>query len=274
MVRLRRFRPVLEHPVVLTALLALVLALIVVPWALVLAIEPKTTGLVSIDADIYFAARDRWLADGTWYLPRQLEGPYEIEIGDVLYPPVLLWILLPFRVLPSALWWVIPLAITAWAIVRIRPPRWSWPLLLLCLAWGPAMAQIVKGNPVMWVMAALSVAVAMGWPSTLVLLKPSLFPFAFIGVRRRAWWLQLALLGVLSLPVLGLTLLYPQVILDSRGGGLLYSFHDVPLLLLPVIAGFATGKLALPRGSRRFGRPAPQPAHDGTIRASGDSIVT
>ncbi len=76
-----------------------------------------------------------------------------------------------------------------------------------------------------------------------MLLKPSLLPFAFIGVRRRSWWIQLGALGLLSLPVLGLTLLYPQVILDSRGGGLLYSLNDVPLLVLPVLAGFAAGRL-------------------------------
>ena len=231
-----------------TALVLLVLATIVVPWILALQLQPATKDLVAIDANIYFKATDRWLADGTWYLPRQLQGPYEIQIGDVLYPPILLYLLLPFQVLPDALWWVIPLAIAGAAIVRIRPPRWSWPLLLLCLAWGPAMGQIVKGNPVMWVMAALSVSIAMGWPSTLVLLKPSLFPFALIGIRRRAWWLQLGLLGLLSLPVLGLTLLYPQVILDSRGGGILYSLNDVPLLVLPVLAGLAAGRF-------RAGRP-------------------
>jgi hypothetical protein len=181
-------------------------------------------------------------------------------------------------------------------MVRIHPPRWSWPLLLLLLAWGPAMAQVVKGNPVMWVMAALAVSIAMGWPSTFVLLKPSLFPFALIGIRRRAWWLQLGLLGLLSLPVLALTLLYPQVILDSRGGGLLYSIDDAPLLLLPVVAGLAAGKLQVPRrhghptaaresvdslvrtgsagSAESIERPAQQPAHAASNGAPGDSIAT
>ncbi len=245
----------------------LVLAVIVVPWLLALRLQPATRDLIAIDANIYFDAAGRWLADGTWYLPRQLQGPYDIQIGDVLYPPILLYLLLPFQVLPRALWWAIPLAIAAVAVVRIRPPRWSWPVLLLCLAWGPAMAQVVKGNPVMWVMAALSVSVALGWPATLVLIKPSLFPFALLGIRRRAWWLQLALLAALSMPVLALTLLYPQVILDSRGGGLLYSLNDVPLLLLPVFAGLAAGRLRLP--SRR----AAATAAAGAPEASAASAV-
>jgi hypothetical protein len=33
------------------------------------------------------------------------------------------------------------------------------------------------------------------------------------------------------------------VILNSRGGGLLYSVRDVPLLLLPVAAALASGRL-------------------------------
>ena len=72
--------------------------------------------LVGIDADIYFDAAESWLADGTWYLPRQLAGPYGIEYGDVLYPPILLYLLVPFRILPFALWWAIPIAATAWAL--------------------------------------------------------------------------------------------------------------------------------------------------------------
>jgi hypothetical protein len=267
-----RIQRVLERPIVSAALIVLVLATIVVPWILAIRLVPDTTKLVAIDANIYFDAANRWLADGTWYLDRQLHGSYAIQIGDVLYPPILLYVLLPFQVLPRVLWWAIPLVISVVALARIRPPRWSWPLLLVCLAWGPAMAQIVKGNPVMWAMAALAASIAMGWPSTLVLLKPSLFPFALIGVRRRAWWLQLGLLALLSLPVFGLTLLYPQVILDSQGGGLLYSLNDVPLLLLPVIAGAAAGRLRpwQPRAVQRTAAGAPS-APETTIAAHPDS---
>ncbi len=199
--------------------------------------------LVGIDADIYLDAAESWLADGTWYLPRQLAGPYGIEHGDVLYPPVTALPAGPVRILPFVLWWAIPIATTAWALWRIAPSRWSWPLLVLCLAWPLSMEQLIKGNPVLWIMADEAVAIAIAAPTTLVLLKPSLFPFALLGIRRRAWWVQLALLGLLSLPLLGLTLLYPQVVLNSRGGGLLYSIRDVPLVCLPLFAGLAAGRL-------------------------------
>ena len=242
--RSARFRVVLSRPLVSWVLLAAAISLVVLPWVMAVSVNaPYVHWLIGIDADIYFDATQSWLADGTWYLPRQLVGPYGIEYGDVLYPPILLYLLVPFQLLPFALWWVIPVVAIALALWRIAPPQWSWPLMVLCLAWPLSMEQLVKGNPVLWVMAAEAVAIALFLPTTLVLLKPSLFPFAIIGIRRRSWWAQAAVLGLLSLPVLELTLLYPQVIMNSRGGGVLYSVRDVPLLLLPVIAGFAAGRL-------------------------------
>jgi len=45
---------------------------------------------------------------------------------------------------------------------------------------------------------------------------------------------------------------------DSRGGGLLYSVRDAPLLLMPVIAALASGRLPLelPPLGRRETEPA------------------
>jgi hypothetical protein len=249
---LARLRATLLRPAVSRALLLAVIAVVALPWVVAIVVNPPyVQWLIGIDADIYFSAAQSWLADGTWYLPRQLAGPYGIEYGDVLYPPILLYLLVPFQWLPLPLWWVIPVAAIAWALWRIHPPRGSWPLMALCLAWPLSVEQLIKGNPVLWIMAVEAVAIAIGLPTTLVLLKPSLFPFAVIGIRRRAWWGQGAILVVLSLPLLQLTLLYPQVILDSRGGGLLYSVRDIPLLCLPVIAGLAAGRLRPWRLPRR-----------------------
>jgi len=212
-------------------------ALVALPWLAALAFSPPgVIGLIAADFNIYMDATTRLLAGDGWYLDRQLHGPYAIEYGDILYPPVLAWWLAPFVVVPAPLWWVIPLALLGWALWSMRPARWTWALMLLCLVWPLTFQQFIKGNPVMWVLMFEAVALWRGWPSTFVLLKPSLAPFALFGIRRRSWWLNLAVLGLLSLPVLGATLLYPQVIIDSRGGGLLYSIRDVPLMLIPLIA--------------------------------------
>ena len=252
--RRHRLRQTLGSPVVLAALTAVACLIVILPWIGALIVNPAyVRWLVGIDADIYFTATQTWLQDGQWYLPRQLAGPYGIEYGDVLYPPILLYLLVPFQWLPFALWWAIPLAAIAVGLLAMRPPRWSWPLLIVCLAWPLSVEQLIKGNPVLWVMAIATVCLARGWPLTLVLLKPSLAPFALPGIHRRSWWIVLGLMGLAMLPFWELAFLYPQVVLDSRGGGLLYSVRDIPLLLMPLIAALASGRL----GKGRYPRNRP-----------------
>jgi hypothetical protein len=123
--------------------------------------------------------------------------------------------------------------------------------MVACLLPPLTMQQFVKGNPVMWVMAAEAAWLARGWPTLPVLLKPSLGPFALIGVTRRGWWAQLVVAGLATLPVLGLALMYPEVILDSRGGGALYSVRDVPLMLIPILAAVRAGPWRLVDGRGR-----------------------
>jgi hypothetical protein len=212
---------------------------IVGPWLLALVAHTQgVLGLVGADFHIYRDAAQRLFAEGTWYLDRQVHGPYSIEYGDVLYPPVIAWLLGPFVPLPTALWWFFPtIAIGhAWAANRPRP--WARALIVLCLLPPLTFEQLLKGNPVLWLIAGEAVALARGWGTAFILLKPSLFPFALIGFPKASWWLSLGVLAILSVPFLAPTLLYPQVILDSRGGGLLYSIRDVPLLLIPILLWF------------------------------------
>jgi hypothetical protein len=225
--RLTRTRGISGSPVVLGVLTAVACLIVILPWIGALIVNPAyVRWLVGIDADIYFNATRSWLQDGQWYLPRQLTGPYGIEYGDVLYPPTLLYILVPFQWLPFALWWAIPMGAIAIGLWLMRPPRWSWPLLVLCLAWPMSVEQLIKGNPVLWVMAIATICLARSWPLTLVLLKPSLAPFALPGIHRRSWWIVLGLMGLATVPFWELAILYPHVILNSRGGGLLYSVRD------------------------------------------------
>ena len=53
------------------------------------------------DLEVLTAATRRLFAGESWYLPRQLDGPYPTEFGDVLYPPVAAWFFAPWLVLPS-----------------------------------------------------------------------------------------------------------------------------------------------------------------------------
>lgn len=85
-------------------------------------------------------------------------------------------------------------------------------------------------------MAALALGTLWYWPSVFVLLKPSLAPFALFGANRRSWLLAIAGLVVLCVPFGSLWVDWVTSVVNTRGGGLLYSTLEIPILLLPLIA--------------------------------------
>lgn len=218
------------------AIVAIAIVLFPIADFLNAAAKPNFNGYGAIDFDLYLNATRRWLAGGSFYEPYQLAGPYPIRMGDVLYPPNVLLLLIPFTVLPAMLWWAIPLGITAWAVWKLQPAPVSWPFIAFCLFWPPFVARTVAGNPIMWALAFLALGCLYKWPAALVLIKPSLFPFALIGIRSRSWWIALAAGVLISLPFAGMWIDWMVVLVNSTEGGLLYSLQDLPILLLPIIA--------------------------------------
>jgi hypothetical protein len=85
-----------------------------------------------------------------------------------------------------------------------RPGFWGLVAIGLCL-WVPeTFGAYLFANPSIWF--AAFVAVATRWPAfgPLVLLKPTLAPFALVGIRHRAWWVTAALVAgsaLISLPM-------------------------------------------------------------------------
>jgi hypothetical protein len=220
--------------------LAVSLAIFLVPLAFVAITPHALEQPFGVDATLYRDVTVGWLGGGSFYEPYQLAGPYEIRAGDVLYPPVGLVLFVPFAVLPVAIaaivWWAIPLAITAWTIWRLRPRPEFWPLLALCIAWPTTLLKTWTGNPVVWSMAAMALGVLYAWPSVFVLIKPSLAPFALFGAWRRSWWVAVAAFVVACLPFGALWGDWVASVVNSRGGGLLYSSLEIPMLLLPLFA--------------------------------------
>jgi hypothetical protein len=198
---------------------------------------PNWRAALGHDLRLYTDQVQTLLAGGPWYHDRQLHGPYPIEWGDILYPPVAALFFAPWIVLPLALWFAIPIGLTSYLIAEWRPRPATWVPMALCILWPSTLLKVISGNPSLWVMLLVALGLRYRWPSALILLKPSFLPLAFMGIRSRGWWVAAGALGVLSLPFLGLTLQYPQVLLDSRSSeGIGYSLADLPMVLIPAIA--------------------------------------
>jgi hypothetical protein len=189
------------------------------------------------DLRAYVDASRAWLDGDGFYLHRQLQGPYLTELGDILYPPTALYVFMPFLVLPAQLWWVFAFGLLGFLVWSWRPGLWAIALILVCLAYPNNPITIFRGAPVIVAAALVGAALRWKWPGALILLKPSILPFALIGIRTRGWWVTAAILAVLTLPLLPLIPDWLRAVFDSRGyGGLLYSARDLPLLLIPVFA--------------------------------------
>jgi len=194
------------------------------------------------DYALYMDATERWLATGEFYQPWQF-APYEVSFvpGDrgttaILYPPYALALLVPFAFLPDVMWWIVPVAIIAAAMWTLHPTGWRLAAALACLAWPTTFALLANGNPGLWALAFACGAVAWGWPGALVLLKPTLAPFALVGIRRREWWITAGLVGLVSYTLLRETLQYAEVLGNARGVDVLYSLGAFPTMLLPFVA--------------------------------------
>lgn len=218
---------------------------------------PRMTGqapeLLGIDFDMYVEATRRWLDGGPFYRPEQLVGPYAVALGDVLYPPPMLLLFLPWALgAPALLWWLVPAVIVGWGLWRLRPdPRW-WPLMVLPLLWPNTLLKVVTGNPSMWLAAALTVGCLTAGPAVLMLMKPTLLPFAVIGIRERRWWMWLAGLAAVCVAFLPLWQPFVASLLNARHpAGPFYSLGEVPMFLVVVTAW--VGRL---RGNRPIGERA------------------
>jgi hypothetical protein len=202
-------------------------------WIVIPRMRPEALG---VDFHQYLEHTQRWLDGGSLYLERQLLGPYEIQAGDSLYPPPILYLTVPFVLgIPQVFWWAIPLTIIAIVVGRYRPAPWTWPLLAAMIAAPRSIEIVMYGNPVIWCTAALAAGTVLGWPAVFVILKPSLAPLAIWGIRRRSWWIALAVAIVAAVPFGAMWLEWIQVIRDSSGS-LLYSIPDLFFVLLPVVA--------------------------------------
>ena len=205
---------------------------------------------IGTDLHYYQFVGQRWIDTGVFYTDRQLSGAYQVQTQvDNLYPPHALYLFIPFLVLPNLLWWAIPLGVVGYIVWWCRPVAWIWPILALAVLFPKTPAQVLFGNSDMWITAAIAAGVRWGWPAVLVTIKPSVSFFAMIGIRSRRWWIAAGVLVVASLPFLGLWLDYVVATMNSSAK-FWYSFGDLPMFLLPVVAWLGSSR----RGDTGFAR--------------------
>lgn len=203
-------------------------------------------GEVGYDFGLYQRIASYWTNTGDAYFPRQFDRAYT-NAGEVnLYPPLALYLFVPFLWLPAILWWVVPMAIVAWSIWYWRPAAWSWPLLAAIAAGIPFAAGIVYGNSSLWAVAALSLALR--WPAAAWLLawKPPLLLFALPFAVHRAWWIAAFPVLAASLPFGTLWLDWLRALQLYRGETALYAASGWILLVAPFVIRAAATR-AIPR---------------------------
>lgn len=228
LVRSDRFGPPMA------AIAAIIAGLTLIQWLEYRVVFDEFAGR---DFVLYRDAAARWLSGGPFYEPYQLAGPYEVTAGDILYPPVALLLFVPFIYVPALVWWVVPVAITAYCIWRLRPGPAVWPVLAL-LVWFPNTGiKLLTGNPVLWSVAAISLGTLYFWPAVFAALKLSLAPLALFGAWKRSWWVAAGVGVLASLLFMPMWPDFVTALLNSRqSAGLLYSVGEVPMMLVPIAA--------------------------------------
>jgi len=116
----------------------------------------------------------------------------------------------------------------------------------LCLSTFWSVEIIASGNPGLWIAMFAALGTVRRPAFTLVLLKPSLAPFALLGARSRGWWVLLAAFVAVSLVLLPMWIDYVHVLLNGRGPLAVawYSIRDVPLVSVPLVAWAARARPA------------------------------
>jgi hypothetical protein len=191
------------------------------------------------DQHTYMAAARDWMAGQGFYEPYQITGPYAIQAREILYPPSLLALLVPFSFLPEPLWVIVPLAITVAIVYSWRPSFLGLLLIGVCLAAPSSFGLYLFGNPGMWAVAAVALATRYG-VGPLVLVKPSFFPFAAVGIRTRGWWVTMIAGVAFAALTLPMWPDYLSVMSNIRDPDPLYAVWTIPMMLVPLIARWQT----------------------------------
>jgi hypothetical protein len=192
------------------------------------------------DYAAYQGATQSWLSGGPFFRPYQLAGPYPLagyadtSLDPILYPPVILALFIPMMAIP-VLWWALPIAVIGIVVWKNRTPSRLFFVTALAL-WPTSVFLVTNGSPTLWLVAFLALATVTPVFAPLLLLKPTLWPFAVYRINERGWWLGMGLLGAASLFFASLWPDYLTAVLNARDHpGLLHSVSNIPALMIPLL---------------------------------------
>jgi hypothetical protein len=239
------------------AIVATGLLLVLTAWNLTILIPYLVSQQYAIGVDYRFfvESAQRWLAGSEMYFPEQITGPWTI-VPDLhfLYPPIAIYLFIPFIWLPAIFWWAIPVAMSAYALWRLRPAWWTWPFLAFVLWYPRTESMFFFGSTTLWVLGLLSLGAVHPWAVPLILFKPSLAPFALFRINTRQWWLGLAIVVIASATVI---VPWVEYVLAMRNvtESALFGLQEIPILLAPIVAWLGRAR---PVGAEQPAQPAPQ----------------
>jgi hypothetical protein len=219
---------------------AVAVAILLVPLRDLVNAWPSVVFYSGHDFNLYLDAAGRWLGGGPFYPPAQLERPFVDDGRAILYPPTALLLLGPLAAIPreiaAVLWIGFPVVVLVWQAIRMRPRPIVWPFLALCLAWPPTLLTLAVWNSAPVFVAFLALGTMHRWPAALILMKPSVIPFAFWGANRRSWWTMFAMLALGGIPFGAMWLDWLRVVENSAHvGGIWHSVQQFPLFLWPIL---------------------------------------
>ena len=192
----------------------------------------------------YLVGARRFLDTGSPYLAEQLAGPFELGYHSFIHPPSALPLFVPFLWLPAILWWMLPIAITAYALYRLRPTPWSLATMALLLCWPRSTGALLTGNTDIWAMAAVAAATVWGGAAVALIIKPTFAPLALIAIKQRSTWMAGAVVAGTSLLMAPLWIQWLSVIRNADLP-LTYSLLNLPLVALPLVGWLGrTGQTA------------------------------
>lgn len=190
---------------------------------------------VGYDPRLFAQFGARFVATGEAYYPVQFGEPYRAEGTVNVYPPLAMYLFVPFAYLPLVLWWAIPLGVFGWHLWSCRPRLWTWPVMALILGLVPTASALVYGSSTMWSVALICIGLRHPAAMALLAFKPIDAAVAILVARRRAFWIGLALVAVAALPFGGLWIEWWSAITNIEGGTPLRNVTGVPMLLVPLV---------------------------------------